>query len=441
MLERKIINTMREWKQNKTHQGLLLTGARQVGKTTAVRMFAQDNYSDLAEVNFLGNTQAIETVSQARDADDLIFRLSVLTGKRLDHTTLLFLDEVQECQDLLTWVKFLAERNNDLDIVLSGSLLGIDAFVNARSLPVGFLQSQNMYPLDFEEFCWAFGLQDDVWSRLREYCISHKPVPNYLHDRFTDLFRKYLIVGGMPDAVQAFVNDSEIVPVRNVQRNIVSFYEDDIAKYISNVTEQRQAKMVYQAIPGQLNAPSKRFKYARLDKNLRFANMETAFDWLNASGVALAASRVGSINFPVGLSEDRNSFKLFMNDVGLLTSQLMGDVSLEVINGKTNVNYGSIFENVVAQEFASRGLDLHYYFSKQIGEVDFIVENKSNGKVIPVDVKSGKNYKRHSALTNLMKIQNDCDAAIVLYDGNGEVRGKVAYLPVYTAGEILLQLQ
>ncbi|MEG0504219.1 MAG: DUF4143 domain-containing protein, partial [Raoultibacter sp.] len=375
---------------------------------------------------------AVETVSQAVDADDLLFRISVLTGKRLEAgKTLLFLDEIQECQDLLTWVKFLAERT-DLDIVLSGSLLGLDAFVNVRSLPVGFLQEYTMYPLDFEEFCWASGLPEEVFDRVRECFEKKTGMPEFLHDRLMDSFYKYLLVGGMPDAVQAFVASSEIVPVRNVQRAIVDLYEDDIAKYVQNKVEARQIKMVYESIPGQLNAPSKRFKYARLGKDLRFANMETAFDWLEAAGVALAVTRVGEPTFPLGLSEDRASFKLFMNDVGLLTSRLMGNADIEIVSRGSGVNYGSVFENVIAQELTTHGFTVHYYSSRKYGEVDVVIEDPAQGSVMPIEVKSGKDYKRHSALSNLLNVsKRSFENAIVFCDGNVEKVGPITYLPVY----------
>jgi len=434
VLNRKAFTALKSWKQNKTKQAFLLSGARQVGKTTTVREFAKKSYDDLAEINFLGNPTAISTIAEAADVKDLLFRLSVLAGKRLDSSkTLLFLDEIQECHDLLTWIKFLAELRN-IDIVLSGSLLGLDAFVNVRSLPVGFLQEHDMFPLDFEEFCWANGLSEDAFVLLREARETRKSVPDFLHNKAMDLFRRYLLVGGMPDAVQSYISKQEIIPVRNSQRAICKLYEDDIAKYVDDATEARQIKMVYEAIPGQLNAPSKRFKYARLNKNLRFAHMEAAFDWLAQAGVALPCTRVGEPSFPLGLSEDHSAFKLYLNDVGLLTSRLMGEVALDIISQKTGIHYGSIYENAVAQELKAHGVRLHYFSNKRIGEVDFIAEDRALGNVLAIEVKSGKDYKRHSALSNLLRTEEfELDGALVLYDGNIQQMGAVVYLPVYMA--------
>ena len=435
MLRRKIEDTLAEWKAHRTQQAIMVMGARQVGKTTAVRQFAHSHYAHLAEVNFLGNEVAKQTLAQATDASDLLFRISALTGVRLDpENTLLFLDEVQECQDMLTWVKFLAERT-ELDVVLSGSLLGLDAYVHVRSLPVGFLRRVYLYPLSFEEFCWANGILPEVFDRVRECYERRIPVSDYLHERLRVLFFRYLIVGGMPDAVQAFVDTSDSVAVRQSQRSILEMYEDDIAKYVGDLVEARQIKMVFRSIPGQLNTPSKRFQYARLGKNLRFANMETAFDWLGAAGTAILVPHVGSCDFPLGLSEDRSRFKLFPNDVGLLTAQLTGNVDVDILMGNAAINKGSIFEAVVAQELVAHGVRPWYYSSKRRGEVDFVIEDASTGDVLPIEVKSGKDYRRHTALRNLLADEaGSIRQAVVLHDGNVELRDGITYLPVYMAG-------
>lgn len=432
MLQRSAITRLCDWKNTKTHQALMVTGARQVGKTTLIRNFAAQEYESIAELNFFSNPEAITTLSAATNVDDLLLRLSALTGATLiPGETLLFLDEIQECQDMLTWIKFLAERI-DLDVILSGSLLGLDAFVQVRSLPVGFLRVMDMYPFTFKEFATALGVAPAVWQAMEDAILAHREVPDYIHELLMRRFREYLLVGGMPDAVQAYVSTGQIVPVRGVQKDIVSLYESDIVKYVSDVTEARQIKMVYESIPAQLNSPTKRFKYARLNKNLRFANLETAFDWLTSAGIALEATRVGEVGYPLGLHEDRTAFKFFLNDIGLLTSCLMGSVDLDVINGKTGINYGSLFEAVVAQELVAQGITPHYFASKKRGEVDFVVENSLAGKTVAIEVKSGKDYRRHSALTSMLE-DGDVERALVFYDGNTQVEDNRLYLPVYAA--------
>lgn len=423
---------LESWRKDRSGQALMIMGARQVGKTTLVREFARLHYNELVEVNFYERPEAKEVLSEAKDTNDLLLRVSVLAQKEIKAgETLLFLDEIQECQDMLTWIKFLAERT-DLDIILSGSLLGLDSFVHVRSLPVGFLRKICIYPFSFEEFCRATGVPKSEWDAMASAIASKDKVPDFIHNDLMMRFRKYLLVGGMPDAVRAFVDLQQIVPVRNRQRAIVDLYKDDIAKYVEAPVEARQIKMVYEAIPGQLNAQAKRFTYARLGKNLRFANMETAFDWLQASGVAIESTRVGEPTFPLGLSEDRRAFKLFMNDVGLLTSQLMGDVEIDVLTGAP-INYGSIFENYVAQELRASGYLPHYYYSRKNGEVDFVIENSRSGEVKVIEVKSGKDYKRHSALNNLMD-SGSVKNAIILHDGNVSTDGGRLYLPIYATG-------
>lgn len=430
MLQRTALGQLCDWKRTKTQQALMIMGARQVGKTTLVREFARREYESIAEVNFYGNALAVQTLSAAVDVDDLVLRISALTGvSMVPNRTLLFLDEVQECKEMLTWVKFLTERF-DFDVILSGSLLGLDAYVQVRSLPVGFLHKINMYPLTFEEYCAACGVTPEVWGAMEGRLLAHEPVPDFIHGLLSRRFREYLLVGGMPDAVQSYVGSSQIVPVRGVQRDIFDLYESDIAKYVADVVEARQIKMVYEAIPAQLNAPTKRFKYARLGHDLRFANLETAFDWLTSAGIAIEATRVGEVGYPLGFSEDRTSFKFFLNDVGVLTSRLMGDVDLNIINDKTGINYGSVFEAVVAQELVARGFSPHYYSSKKRGEADFVIEDPSTGRIRAIEVKSGKNYRRHSALTNLLEAR-EIQEALVLHDGNLEVEGDRIYAPVY----------
>ena len=432
MLYRTALKQMQDWKATRSRQALMVMGARQVGKTTLIREFAAREYDALAEINFYENTAAVQTLAAATDVNDLMLRLSVLTGAELrPGKTLLFLDEVQECKDMLTWAKFLSEKT-DLHVVMSGSLLGLDAYAGARSFPVGYLRKLTMYPMNFEEYCLSRGVQANVFGCMEQAVLAHEEVPDYIHELLMRRFREYLLVGGMPDAVQAFAGSAQIVPARNIQRDIFELYSDDIAKYVEDPTEARQIKMVYDAIPAQLNAPTKRFKYTRLGRDLRFANLETAFDWLVHAGIALEATRIGEPSFPLGLSEDRASFKFFMNDIGILTSRLMGNVELDVINGKTNINYGSLFESVVAQELTARGYTPHYYSSKKRGEVDFVIEDPSTGKTRLIEVKSGKDYQRHSALTGLLDA-GDASDAVVLCDGSVKASEQRVYIPVYAA--------
>jgi uncharacterized protein len=430
MLKRDAYQDMLEWKRLKTHQGLLVTGARQVGKTTLVREFAHQNYKELAEINFLENPQAIQIVQEATNSKDLLLRLSVLTNSNLEpEKTLLFLDEIQECKDILTWLKFLAEANN-IDIVLSGSLLGVGLF-NVRSYPVGFVQQLEMHPFSFKEFCQACDFPQSAMGTVAESFQKRMPVPDYIHNKLMELFYKYLLVGGMPDAVSAFVKDGTLPRVRNVQRALFDAYEGDITKYVESPVERRHIKTIYEAIPNQLNHQNKRFKFNKLGENSRFSHMQTAFDWLENAGIALPTLRVQDPLYQLGQQADTSSFKLFMNDVGLLTSRLMSDTDLQILSGKATINFGSIFENAAAQELVYAGHDLFYYNSNRVGEVDFLIQN-TIGEVSLVEIKSGKDYKRHRAMTGLLRTQNySFKHAFVFHNGNVQCEDKVEYLPIY----------
>nr|WP_236023596.1 AAA family ATPase [Bifidobacterium miconis] len=428
------------WKSLKTRQGLLVTGARQVGKTTLIRHFGAANYRHVAEINFIEMPQAVTTVAKATDVNDLLLRLSVLSGTQITPgETLLFLDEIQACEDMLTWLKFLAEMKG-LDVIVSGSLLGIDVF-NVRSIPVGFLQTMRMYPLDFAEFCAACSLPASAMDTVSECLQGNRPIPDFLHDKFTDLWYKYLLIGGMPDAVQSFVDSSDINKVRNTQQAIFDTYEYDITKYVGAPVERRHIKTVYEMIPSQLNAENKRFKFSKLGENVRFAHMQTAFDWLANAGIALPTPRVQDPEYPLDAHDDLSSFKLYLNDVGLLTSRLMRSVDLDIINHRSTMNYGSIFENAAAQELSAQGFGLHYYNRSRIGEVDFVIQHGLDS-ISLAEIKSGKDYTRHRAMNNLLATGNYSFAhAYVFHDGNVETGTAdsassriIEYRPIYTIG-------
>lgn len=444
MLERDAYKTIEQWRRLKTRQGLLVTGARQVGKTTLIRRFGADHYRHVAEINFIETPQAVQTVSQATGTNDLLLRLSVLSGTQITPgQTLLFLDEIQACEDMLTWLKFLSDAKG-LDIIVSGSLLGVDVF-NVRSIPVGFLQTMRMYPLNFKEFCVASGVPESALAAVSDALAANHAIPGFLHDRLMDAWYKYLLVGGMPDAVQSFIDTSDINAVRNTQRGIFETYEYDITKYVDAPVERRRIKTIYEMIPSQLNTENKRFKFSKLGRNVRFAHMQTAFDWLANAGIALPTPRVQDPEYPLAAHDDLNAFKLYLNDVGLLTSRLMRSVDLEIINHRSTMNYGSIFENAAAQELFSHGFALHYYNRSRIGEVDFVIQHGMDS-VSLVEIKSGKDYTRHNAMNNLLATGNYAfEHAYVFHDGNVEIvpiegakrtgtgngASVIEYLPIY----------
>ncbi len=432
MLKRKALDAMKSWKANKTHQALLVTGGRQVGKTFLIRDFGRQNYGHFVEINLLENTAARTALAGARDSADLLARLSVFANAPLvPRETLVFLDEIQECPEVVTAIKFLVERG-DYDYVLSGSLLGVE-LKNIRSAPVGFMSTLKMYPLDFEEYCWANGIPEAAFDTVRTCFDEKTPVPDYLHDRLDRLYHEYLVCGGMPDAVRSYVDNRNLQQVRLVQGGIVELYRTDISKY-APTSDTRTIKRIYDLIPSELAQQNKRFKLNAIEGTSRISRYENDFLWLADALVAIPVYNVDEPRYPLMLSMTSNLFKLFSSDVGLLTYQCGMDVVRDLYADRRDINYGALYENAVAQELVAHGLTPYYFKNKQLGELDFVIEWPPT-HVLPIEVKSGKSYKRHNALSNVLEVSNyNIGQAAVLYEGNVETSGAVTYYPIYMAG-------
>jgi len=428
VLRRKAYEEMLFWKEHKRKQALLVTGARQVGKTFLIREFARENYEHYAELNLIEQTAAKSVLSEAVDHADLFLRISALVDAPLvPGKTLIFLDEVQESKELVTAIKFLVDHY-DYDFILSGSLLGVE-LEDIRSVPVGYLETIEMFPLDFQEFCWANGLGAEHWSLVEHAFQDKNPVPDYLHEKMLKLFHEYLIVGGMPDAVASFAETKNIQAVRKIQQAIVHQYRHDISKY--NSDEALNIKRIYDLVPSELNKQNKRFTLSSMSEKARFNQYANNFLWLTNAGVALPTYAVSSPTYPLKLSLTPNLFKLFSNDVGLLTGMFLKDTSIRILDRNNDINYGAIYENAVAQELHTHGFDLYYYRSKKFGELDFVVET-IEGSVFPIEVKSGKAYKRHNALSNVLDVKNYAlPHGYVFCESNVEQKDRVHYLPVY----------
>lgn len=406
----------------------MVTGARQVGKTYLIRAFAEANYKNVVEINLVENKASVKVLEGANNAMDLFARISAIAEKELiPNKTLIFLDEIQEFSEIITYIKFLVEQT-DYDFILSGSLLGVE-LKNVRSVPVGYLDTVELYPLDFEEYIVARGISEELINIVKQAFIDRTEVPDYLHEKMLSLFYEYLIVGGMPAVVAEFCESRNLQNVKRLQENIILQNKNDISKY--NTAQSLIIKDIYGLIPSELNKKNKRFIISNMDERGRFSKYLNDFVWLTDAGVALPVYTVSEPVYPLKLSKASNLFKLFMNDVGLLMSTLIKDVTLEILSKNVNVNYGSIFENVVAQELQAAGFDLYYYNSKKNGEVDFIIETR-RGHVYPIEVKAGKDYKRHKALNNILSFQDyHLDRAIVLGESNVESDNAISYLPIY----------
>lgn len=434
MLNRKIFTKLEQWFESGNRKAAFLDGARQVGKTTAVRELARRHFDSFVEVNFIRTPVAKQAFDGDLDTKTIVRNLSVMGfGPFVKGSTLVFFDEIQECPNARTAIKFLVEEG-EYRFVESGSLLGVnykgggDGSEIVSSYPVGFETKMNVYPLDFEEFLWACGVTDDVIGVLRECYRKLAPVPQFVHERIMGYFRQYLIVGGMPEAVQTFVTEEDFGRVEAVHRDIVTSYRDDISKYAGR--DKVLAKRVFDAIPSQLAKQDKRFVLAELEKGASRRKYEDPTQWLIDAGDAYYSFNTTNFELPFSSYENRKLYKLYMVDTGLLSHMTLKGLQFKVLSGDISVNEGALAENYVATELSSKGIGLHYYDRKSKQELDFIFED--DGAITVLEVKSGAAYKRHASLdAALLNFPDRIGRAIVLSGNNVEESEGIIYLPFY----------
>lgn len=425
MIKRKISHFISDYYKN-NRNALLITGARQIGKTFSIREFGR-SFKAFVEINFVENPEAVEIFKGAKSSNDILLRLSALTTTPLiKGETLIFFDEVQKCPEIVTAIKFLVDEGS-YRYILSGSLLGVE-LKDLRSEPVGYMGIKDMYPIDFEEFISYIGINENIISTLRQAWEQRTPVDQLIHTKMMELFRLYLIVGGMPAVVSKYLETNNLQEVMTIQQDIIRLYKRDIAQYDPN--NKLYIEEIFNLIPPELNAKNKRFILKRLNENAKFERYQNSFLWLTNAGVALPVYNVEEPKTPLLLARSRNLFKLFQNDIGLLAAQYAEGIQLRIIKGDKDINYGSIYENAVAQEFAAHGITPYYYNNKKRGELDFVIE--LNGRVVPIEVKSGKDYEVHRALSNIMDCgEYDLPEAIILTNDNLQVVNKFIYAPIY----------
>lgn len=411
---------------------LLLTGARQTGKTFAIRKYAKVHNLNLIEINFYEDESAKIIFEGVQSAKDVLLRISAHTKKKTSlPNTLIFFDEVQKCPEVMTWIKFLVDEGS-CRYALSGSLLGVELH-DVRSVPVGYMAIKEVYPLDLEEFAAALGLSDEVLATVRQSWEKRMPVDKVVHESLLKMVQLYLVVGGMPAVVQSYLDTNDLNVVEEKQREILALYRWDISQYDSDM--KLKINEIFDLIPSELDAKNKRFILKKLNERARFSRYEDSFLWLKDAGVAIPTYNVSKPEVPLKLDEQRNLFKLFLNDVGLLACQYASGIQLKLLSGEININYGAVYENLVAQELVAHGFggnehNLYYFNSKKQGELDFIVELEGN--VLPVEVKSGKDYERHNALKGVMESEvYAIPQAYVFCNGNLEVKERTIYVPVY----------
>ena len=416
-----------EWLK-RSDKALLVTGARQIGKTWLIREeIAKSGYCKF-EVNFIDQPDLVDYLNVKMSANEFLVKLKMIMPENCKpQETVVFFDEIQKCPEIVTKIKFLVEEGS-FKYVMSGSLLGVE-LKGIASVPVGYLTFLRMYPMDFEEFMIANNVSKTTLEMLKAKFETCQPVDEFIHQKLLSLFFIYLIVGGMPDAVKTYIATKDIREVDKVQRDIVALYKEDFSQHES---EDKKLKLIsiYDIIPAELNKQNKKFVFTMLNKELKFDRYENSFLWLKDAGVALPVYNVEAPVIPLKASKSSNVFRLFSNDTGLLTSAYPAETKLELINKNSEVNNGAHFENAVAQQLTANGLEPYFCKKKNIGELDVLVE--MDGKVVPIEVKSGKAYKAHKSLDNFMKISDyHIEKAYVLSVANMEQEGSVVYLPIY----------
>lgn len=407
---------------------LLIEGARQIGKTFSIRQFGK-KFKTYIEINFIEQPEAIYLFKDLSNTKDLLARLSLFTKQKLiKRDTLIFFDEVQICPEIITYIKFLVDEGS-YNYILSGSLLGIE-INDLRSVPVGYLTIKRMFPLTFREFALNLGLNSSILENLETSFKEKKPVDDFIHKKMMELFRVYLVVGGMPAAVNRYIETNNLNEVIDIQNQIVNLYKKDITQYDKN--NKLAIAQIFEPIAPQLNSQNKRFIIKDIKSGVKFDRYENSFLWLKDAGFALPVYNVETPKIPLKLSKSRSLFKLFMSDVGLLASEYSQGIQLKIISGDDKLNYGAIFENYIAQELTACEHDLYYYNNKKRGELDFLIEY--DGEVLPIEVKSGKDYKVHRALSNIMDCgEFNLNRALIFNNSNLKVEGKLTYAPIYMA--------
>ena len=425
MLYRKVQKDIEKW-LNDGHDALLITGARQVGKSFLIRETLKKNKINYIEFNFIQNPNLLEIFNSAikNDSDRFLMELEVASNKNLTKDTVIFFDEIQECKEIVTVIKFLVE-NGKYKYVLSGSLLGVE-LRDLRSAPVGYMRTIEMFPMDLEEFLIANKLSEKILNYLKDCFDKKLQVSDFIHKRLIDAFYKYLIVGGMPEAVDAFIRTNDLNEVSTIHKKIWQDYKKDFTRY----EEKYKLKLIsiYDLIPAELNSKNKRYNFSNINKQLKFARYENNFNWLIDAGVSIPVFNVTEYQIPLEASKKSNLFKLFLSDVGMLTTFYGSATILKLLDNGNDVNCGAMFENAIAQELRAHGFKEYYFNNKKHGEVDFLIEY--NNQLLPIEVKSGKDYQKHNALSYFMST-NRFDNAFVLSNYNVKVENNIIYYPIY----------
>lgn len=435
MLYRKISKDIEAYLTSESSRMLLIEGARQTGKSYIIRNVGERMFRNFVEINMEEDKLGDRIFAEARTTKDFYLALSVVAGDKLKGKadTLVFIDEIQAYDHMLTLVKFLMQEGR-FTYIASGSQLGL-ALHNTQSIPIGSLDIRYMYPMDFEEFLYANGVGIEAVDAIRDSYNRGLSLSAAMHSKIIDLFKKYLLVGGFPKAVQSYVDSHNVMAFRSIQQEIHALYIADASKYEEEQSRRLQIRRIYDMIPSNLENKKKRIVVKDIeDKSWkRSADYQNEFEYLISSGVALEVKAVSKPSFPLLENSGKNLMKLYLNDVGILTGLFYRNNILAVMNDINSVNLGSVYETVVAQELKAHGFNLYYYDNKKNGEVDYLIDDVDNLSNIPIEVKSGKDYMVHSALDKFLSIDEyNIHKAIVLSNSREvAVKNGITYMPIY----------
>ena len=412
---------------------MLVDGARQIGKTYIINEVGRRLFDNFIEINFAQDSITSHLFENIGTVEDFYLQVSALAGEKMKDkkNTLIFIDEIQTYPSFLTLLKFL-KKDDRYTYIASGSLLGV-ALSQTNSIPIGSIQTLRMYPLDFEEWLYANGVGEDVVLKMKEAFKNHQSLSEPLHNRLIDLFKKYLIVGGMPDAINSYLETKNIWQVRNIQEDIHNYYLIDASKY----DEERKLKIrrIYEMIPSNLENKKKRIVVKNIEnkKSKRFSDYEEEFEYLINSGITLEVKAISNPCFPLIESSSKKLLKLYLNDVGILTNILYKNNIKAILENEESINLGTVYESVVAQELAAHNHKLFYYDNKAKGEVDFLVDDYDNLCVCPLEIKSGKDYKIHNAIDTFLSNKNYKVKYGYVFSNQREVEiiNSIIHMPIY----------
>ena len=427
-LQRKNDEIIRRWCRTNSHKALLVKGARQVGKTHSIRHVLTEEKADFFEVNLIEKPVAVEILEGSTTVDELIMGFSTISKQKLTKgKTIIFIDEVQRCKEMITRIKFFVEEGS-FRFVLSGSLLGVE-LTNLNSAPVGFMTVCDFYPLDFEEFLQITNINTMVIDDLRKSFRNRTPVMEVVNQKMLDMFTRYLVVGGMPEAVSRFADTNNVNDVLQIHNDIQKLYKLDFTQY-ETIDRHLILTNAYDLISAELLKQNKRYVISDLKNGLHFERVENTFLWLKNAGVALPVFNSTEPRIPLKLNEKQSLFKLYLSDVGMLTSIYGMSTKSMLLTQNSSLNAGGIFENVVAQELQAKGFSLYYYNSNRLGELDFMIEY--NNRPLPIEVKSGKDYTIHSAMNQCLANRDyNMNEGFVFANCNVSQKGNITYLPIY----------